>query len=186
MSDNKKYYYLKLKDDFYHDERIRIMESIENGIYYSNLLLKLYLKSLKTNGELRFTKTTPYNEQMIATITNMNIDIVRSGLKILMELQFIERMDDGTLYMTEIQNYIGKSSTTADRVREFRKKIDDKKMLAANKRQKYKEPETNVTGSEEQIHKPSDTNVTDDELQMYEKGSTNVTEDVQSTKPLSR
>ena len=127
MSDNKKYYYIKIKENFFDDERIKIIESIDNGIYYSNLLLKLYLKSLKTDGQLRFTATIPYNEKMISTITNLNIDIVRSGLRLLIELQFIEKLDDGTLYMTEIQNYIGNSSSEADRKRAYRNKIESNK-----------------------------------------------------------
>jgi predicted phage replisome organizer len=127
MSDNKKYYYLKIKESFFDDDRIKIIESMDNGIYYSNLLLKLYLKSLKNDGALRFTNTIPYNEKMIATVTNLNIDVVRSGLKMLIELQFIDKLDDGTLYMSEIQNYIGNSSSEADRKRRYRSEIEDEK-----------------------------------------------------------
>ena len=45
--ENKKYYYLKLKEDFFDSEDIKIIESMENGYMYSNILLKMYLKSLK-------------------------------------------------------------------------------------------------------------------------------------------
>lgn len=139
MADNKRYYYLKLKDNFYDDDRIKIIESMENGIYYSNLLLKLYLKSLKTDGSLRFTNTIPYNEKLISTITNLNIDFVKCGLKILIETGFIEKLDDGTLFMSEIQNYIGKSSTEADRKRDYRERIEQ------NKQQLL--PESNESGT---------------------------------------
>ena len=43
MSDNKKYYYLKLKEDFFDSPEIKVLESMPNGYKYSNLLLKLYL-----------------------------------------------------------------------------------------------------------------------------------------------
>ena len=54
MSDNKKYYYLKLKEDFFDSPEIKILESMPNGYKYSNLLLKLHLKALKFDGILKF------------------------------------------------------------------------------------------------------------------------------------
>ena len=47
MSDNRKYYYLKLKDNFFDSEELIVVESMENGYIFSNILLKLYLKSLR-------------------------------------------------------------------------------------------------------------------------------------------
>lgn len=126
MADNKKYYYLKLKDNFFDSEEMKVLESMQNGIMYSNLLLKLYLKSLKFNGALKFNDFIPYNEQMISAITNLNIDVVRSGLMVLDQLKLIERLDDGTIYMMNIQNYIGKSSTEAERKSVYRKSIKEK------------------------------------------------------------
>jgi predicted phage replisome organizer len=133
MADLKKYYYLKLKDNFFDSEEIRILESMPNGIYYSNLLIKLYLKSLKFNGALRFNEYIPYDENMIATITNLNIDIVRSGLMALAALKLIERLDDGTIYMINIQSFIGKSNSEADRKRLYREKIEEQKQLLGQK-----------------------------------------------------
>ena len=52
MADNKKYYYIRLKENFFDSENIVIIENMKNGINFSNILLKLYLKSLKTNGRL--------------------------------------------------------------------------------------------------------------------------------------
>lgn len=133
MSDNKKYYYLKLKENFFESEEVRIMEAMPNGMYYSNLLLKLYLKSLKREGELRFNDFIPYSTEMIATITNINIDIVRSGIQVLQQMKLIEILDDGSIYMMNIQNFIGQSSTEADRVRAYRSEIDKKKKCLSDK-----------------------------------------------------
>lgn len=133
MADNKRYYYLKLKENFFDSEEIKILESMPNGIHYSNLLMKLYLKSLKYNGALRFNDYIPYDVSMIATITNLNIDVVRSGLSKLYEMKLIERMDDGTIYMMNIQSFIGKSSSEADRKKLFRAKIEEEKLLLSQK-----------------------------------------------------
>ena len=45
MSDNRKYYYLKLKENFFTDEKMVILESMQDGLLYSNLLWKMYLMS---------------------------------------------------------------------------------------------------------------------------------------------
>ena len=43
MSDNRKYYYLKLKENYFDDDSIVLLESMQDGVLYSNILLKLYL-----------------------------------------------------------------------------------------------------------------------------------------------
>ena len=53
MSDNRKYYYLKLKESYFDDDSIVLLESMPDGVLYSNILLKLYLKSLKHGGRLQ-------------------------------------------------------------------------------------------------------------------------------------
>lgn len=52
MADNRKYYYLKLKEDFFDTDEMKILESMKDGYLYSNILLKLYLKSLSNSGRL--------------------------------------------------------------------------------------------------------------------------------------
>ena len=69
MSDNRKYYYLKLKENYFDDDSIVLLESMQDGVLYSNILLKLYLKSLKHGGRLQLDEDIPYTAQMIATIT---------------------------------------------------------------------------------------------------------------------
>ena len=43
MSDKRKYYYLKLKDNYFDDDSIVLLESMQDGVLYSNILFKLYL-----------------------------------------------------------------------------------------------------------------------------------------------
>ena len=127
MSDNKKYYYLKLKENFFDSEEIKILESMDNGYKYSNILLKLYLKSLKKEGLLMFKQNIPYNAKMIATVTGHNINDVKGALDIFQQLGLVEILSNGAIYMMDIQNFIGTSSTEADRVRAYRNEVEKKK-----------------------------------------------------------
>lgn len=134
MADDKKYYYMRLKENFFEDDSILILESMPDGIIYSNILLKLYLKSLKNDGKLMFNDRIPYNSQMLATITRQQVGTVEKAMRIFLDMGLIEVMDSGAIYMMDIQSYIGKSSTEADRVREYRKRInEEKKMLPAGR-----------------------------------------------------
>lgn len=60
MSDNRKYYYLKLKENYFDDDSIVLLESMQDGVLYSNILLKLYLKSLKHGGRLQLDEDIPW------------------------------------------------------------------------------------------------------------------------------
>lgn len=127
MSDNKKYYYLKIKENFYETEDMKILQAMDNGYLYSDILMKLYLKSLKTDGKLMFKENIPYSPKMIATITNHNVDTVDKALCMFRELGLIEVLDNGAIYMLDIQSLIGRSSSEADRKREYRNKIKQEK-----------------------------------------------------------
>ena len=52
MSDNRRYYYLKLKEGFFDEDAMVLLESMQEGIRYCNILLRVYLKSLTNGGEL--------------------------------------------------------------------------------------------------------------------------------------
>ena len=88
---------------------------------YSNILLKLYLKSLKHDGRLQLDENIPYTAQMIATITRQQIGTVeRAALQIFLKLGLVEVLDSGTFYMSNIELLIGQSSTEAERKRAAR------------------------------------------------------------------
>lgn len=122
MAENKKFYWLKLKRDFFKRHDIRIIEEMENGKDYILFYLKMLLESIDHEGELRFSETIPYNEKMLSVITNTNIDIVRSAMKVFVDLKMIEILDDSTIYMSEVLKLTGSETAGAERVRKHRQK----------------------------------------------------------------
>ncbi len=127
MADNKKYYYLKLKDNFFDSDEMIVLESMQDGYLYSNILLKLYLRSLKNEGKLMFNDRIPFNSNMLAQVTRQNVGVVEKAMRIFQELNLVEVLDNGAIYMLDIQNFIGESSTEADRKREYRARIEHDK-----------------------------------------------------------
>lgn len=123
MADNKKYYYLKLKENFFDSDEMVLLESMPDGYLYSNILLKMYLKSLKFNGNLMVMGRIPYSPQMLATVLRHPVGVVEKALDIFKDLELISVLDSGAIYMRDIQNFVGKSSTDGDRKREQRKAL---------------------------------------------------------------
>ena len=136
MSDNKKYYYLRLKDNFFDSDELKILESMKDGYLYSNILLKLYLRSLKNDGKLVVNDRIPYNVEMLASVTGHQIGTVKQALSIFKDLGLIDVLENGAIYMLDIQNFIGKGSSEADRKREYRQRIEtDRTNVQTNLRQ---------------------------------------------------
>ena len=122
MSENRKYYYMKLKENFFTDAKMVILESMQDGLLYSNLLLKMYLMSLKYNGILMLNDHLPHTPQTIATFTRHQIGTVERAIKVFLQLGLVEQLDGGLLYMTDIELMIGQSSTEGERKRAARRK----------------------------------------------------------------
>ena len=127
MSDNKKYYYLRLKDNFFDSDELKILESMKDGYLYSNILLKLYLRSLKNDGKLVVNERIPYNSEMLASVTGHQVGTVKQALSMFKELGLIEVLENGAIYMLDIQNFIGKGSTEADRQRLYDRRISEER-----------------------------------------------------------
>ena len=127
---SKKFYWLKLKRDFFKRHDIRIIEEMPNGKDYILFYLKLLLESIDHEGSLRFSDAIPYNEQMLSVVTNTNVDIVKSAMSLFLELNMIEVMDDQTIYMNEVERLIGSETDSAERVRRHR--LSTKNALQCN------------------------------------------------------
>lgn len=146
MADKTKYYYLKIKENFFDSEDMKLLESMDNGYIYSNILMKMYLLSLKNGGRLMYKDKIPYNSRMLSTILNHNVDILDKAIQVFKELNLIEILNSGAIFMLDIQNFIGKSSDEADRIREYRNKINSEK---TDLLQMYNKSTTNLANTKD-------------------------------------
>lgn len=145
---NKKIYWLKLNKNFFDDANIKIIKAMPNGKDYIIFYLSLMLQSVGAEGHLIFNNTIPYTEQMLASVTDTNVDVVRSALNLFSNLKMIQRLEDGTIFLPEVAKLIGNESESAQRVRDYRERKrlenqgEDIKALQCN---------TNVTKSNTEI-----------------------------------
>lgn len=175
MADNKKYYYLKLKENFFESDTLILLEAQKDGYLYSNILLKLYLRSLKNEGRLSFNNLIPYNVEMLATLTRHQVGTVERALTLFEQLGLIEKLDNGVIYMTDIQNFIGKSSSEADRQRDYQRRIAvEKKSLLESGEENCKKSNRKFTPELElDIEKEKDIDIEKDRKLEKEKARNN-------------
>ena len=155
MAEQKRYYWLKLRKDFFQSQQIRILEGMPNGKEYAYFLLKLMAESISAEGKLRLTDTIPYSEEMLAALTNTNVDIVRAAVEAFQALGLVQLMDDGTYYMTEVEKMIGSvaDNDNAERQRRFkeRKRAEALLNVTADNVTALPERYSSVTKSNESI-----------------------------------
>lgn len=125
---NKRYYWLKLKRDFFKRHDIRIIESQPNGKDYVLFYLKMLVESIDHEGELRFSDAIPYDENMLSVITNTNVDIVRAAMAMFINLHMIELFDDKTIFMSEVEKLTGSETAWAQKKRLYRNKQEEDKV----------------------------------------------------------
>ena len=144
MSSNKRYYWLKLNENFFDREEIKVIENMPNGKDYIIFYMKLLLKSIKSEGRLLFRDVIPYTPDMLSAITGTDIDTVKVSIDLFAKLGLMEIWDDGTLFMAETQNMIGSETDSARRMRRMRAKEKQKELPApspktnAERQRKYR------------------------------------------------
>ena len=134
MAENKKYYFLKLKENFFDQREIVVLEGSKEGILYVNILLKLYLKSLQHNGKLLLNEQTPLSAEMIALLTRHEAGTVERAMRAFMQLGLVVVQENDIYYMPEIEQMTGKGSSDAERKARYRRqKVEENTLLLEDK-----------------------------------------------------
>lgn len=123
MGENKRYYWLKLQENFFDDDTIDFIESQENGEKYVLFYLKLCLKALKNEGKLiRYVgeMLLPFDDLGLSKITRTDVDTVRSALILFSKIGLIKKLDTGEIFLTQLNEMVGTETQKAKYMRERR------------------------------------------------------------------
>ena len=94
-----KYYWLKMRRDFFKRHDLQILENLPDGKELVLFYVKLLVESVDHGGALRYSETKPYTPEMLATITNTTPEFAAQALEILADLDFIKDDTDGTILL---------------------------------------------------------------------------------------
>ena len=132
MSETKRFYWLKLQEDFFEDDTIDFIESQENGERYCLFYLKLCLKALKSEGKLiRYVGNMliPYDEKGLAKLTRTDVDTVRCALALFDKIGLVSRLDTGEIFINQLNEMVG---TETDKAKLMRQKRAKEKLISNN------------------------------------------------------
>lgn len=114
--DSTKFYWLQLKEDFFDDDAIDWLEEQPNGKEYSLFYLKLCLKSLRSHGVLIRkvgNMLVPYDHVKLGELTKTNPDTVMVAMNLLIQIGLVQKLDNGELYLSQVEEMIGSQSKSA-------------------------------------------------------------------------
>ncbi len=136
MSKAKRYYWIKLPEDFFDDEAIEWLEEQENGKVYCLFYLKLCLKCINSEGVLIRQVgrlLVPYDASKLAEITKTPIDTAIIALEILKNIGLIEICENGEIYIPSVKGMVGSETRDAVRMRKKRKEEKERKKISKGK-----------------------------------------------------
>lgn len=108
--------WIKLNVDMFDDEKIKIIQSMPEGDSLLIVWIKLLALAGKTNdgGYIYITDSMPYTEEMLATIMNKPIQIIKLAIDVFNQLQMIE-IDNKGIFLINFEKY-----QSLDRMQEIR------------------------------------------------------------------
>lgn len=115
-----RYYWLKMRRDFFKRHDIRILEGLPNGKELVLFYVKLLVESVDHEGALRYSKTRAYTPEMLAAITDTTPEFTAQALETLSQLELITDSDDGTICLPYAIKLID-SATDSDNAQKQRR-----------------------------------------------------------------
>lgn len=146
MSEEKRYYWLKLPKDFFSGIEIKRLRKLAGGDTYTVIYLKMLLLSLETNGIIQFQGICKDIIEEVALEVDEQEDDVRVVFQFLTSTGLLEPISEIEYELTQTKEMTGSETATAKRVRKHRRKKaleeqleteelernKDKKMLQGN------------------------------------------------------
>ena len=132
---DKRYYWLKLKEDYFNSPKIKKLRKIAGGDTYTIIYLKMQLLSISNNGIIQFEQIEPTIQEELALKLDEDVENVGVTLNYLQTQGLIEVNENNEFLLLEASNNIGSESESTERVRQFRERENQKAL---------KEPKSNA------------------------------------------
>ena len=124
-----RYFWLRLKDDFFRSKRIKKLRKLAGGDTYTIIYLKMQLLSIKTGGIIRYAGIEPTIAEEIALDIDEATEDVEVTLNYLLKVGLMETSDSINFMLPYAIENTGSEGSSAKRVREYRER---QKVLQSN------------------------------------------------------
>ena len=119
MSDNKRYFWFKMSEDFFKDRRIKRLRKLAGGDTFTIIYQKMLLLTLKNNGLYEIGEYEELSESLALDIEE-DIDNIKITLEFLKSCNLLVENSDKTVFFTDVENLVGSETGSARRMRKSR------------------------------------------------------------------
>lgn len=123
MGKDKKYYWLKLKTNFFDSKEMLRLRSIAGGDTYTIIYLKMLLLSLKTDGLLEYDGIDATQDEEIALLLRENLDNVKLTIAFLKRVGLLEMVNKNDFFLNQVPTLTGGETQGAERQRRHRENV---------------------------------------------------------------
>lgn len=116
----KRYYWLKLPEDFFRQKPIKKLRKIAGGDTYTIIYLKMLLVAMKADGKLYFEGVEDDFYEELALELDEDSENVKVTVLFLIRQGLMELIDETEYRLTECEKMVGSESASAERVRRHR------------------------------------------------------------------
>ena len=118
----KRYYWLKLKNDFFTQARMKKLRKLPKGETLLIVYLKMQLLSVSTSGKIAFQGLEDTFAEEIALTIDEEPEDVETALDFLLKYGLVEELSSSEYALSEVKNSIGSETASAERMRQKRAK----------------------------------------------------------------
>ncbi|WP_321467912.1 phage replisome organizer N-terminal domain-containing protein [Halarcobacter sp.] len=151
----KKYYWLKLKETFFSDLRIKKLRKMAGGDTYTIIFQKIMLLSLKDNGLIKFQNIEQNLQKELSLILDEDEDNLVVTLGFLTQTNILQKKDENTFYIPLVAELTGAETEFARKKREYRKRQKEDNVLPMSDKRKEIEKRRDREDIQEDIKKLS-------------------------------
>lgn len=117
-----KFYWLKLKKDFFKRHDLLNLRSMENGLAFEAIFIHLMTEAIDHEGCLRYSDKKAYTARTLAPLASTDEKTMRDALNAFIDLELIEIDKDGTIYVPLSVENMGSDTSWAEKKRQYREK----------------------------------------------------------------
>ena len=117
----KRFYWFKLKEDFFSALHILALRRLPSGDSICLIYLRFMLLSLSNDGEIVHSGIFPAIETELALALGEDETLIKKALSALQRFNLVEKTESG-FRMTDFSKFVGSESASTKRMREHREK----------------------------------------------------------------
>jgi predicted phage replisome organizer len=129
---NKRYYWLKFREDFFDRPDLKKLRRIAGGDTYLIIYQKILLLSIKNNGKIIYQQLEPTIEEELALILNEDLNNIKITFSFMLQRKLIAQKNKSTYELPEMRFLIGSETQSTIRSRVCRSKKQKEYALQCN------------------------------------------------------